>query len=107
MYEGSDPLGLIGRKTIAIADADGVAHINLPCGKYQIKVDHEKFLPKTLDYTLGTPASGSSVFSHPPSLPPSLLSLCLSVCLSLSLSHTHNNDQRAHLDQYADSESVS
>ena len=87
MYEGSDPLGLIGRKTIAIADADGVAHINLPCGKYQIRVDHEKFLPKTFDYTLGTPASGSCVFSHPPSLPPSLLSLARA--LSLSFTHTH------------------
>ena len=55
--EGSDPLGLIGKKTTAVADADGVAHISLPVGWYQIRVEHENFFPATFDYKIGTPIS--------------------------------------------------
>ena len=57
MHEGSDPLGLIGTKATAVADADGVAHINLPCGVYGVTVEHENFLTKTFDYRIGAPNS--------------------------------------------------
>lgn len=53
MKKGSDPLGLIGKKATAIADADGVAHISLPLGLYEIKVEHENFHPTVFHYRIG------------------------------------------------------
>ena len=53
MLKGSDPLGIIGKKATSIADADGVAHISLPAGLYEIKVEHENFLPSNFEYRIG------------------------------------------------------
>ena len=55
MKEGEDPLCLIGEKATVLSDADGMAHISLPVGSYDVNVEHENFLPHSFQYRIGRP----------------------------------------------------